>query len=146
LKSICSSLTKRSALADKIVWFVATSRSVIIIVTCTLVFAIIGDTTLVSFVGNVHQGLPPFRLPPFVYHIPLNHTIESVHPVRPEWRIFTAFDMLREDSSALVVIPLLALMEHYTSAKMFAGAHRVDASQEMIAIGISNILSRCVVL
>lgn len=33
-------------------------------------------------------------------------------------------------------------MEHISSAKMFAGSERVDASQEMIAIGVSNILSR----
>jgi len=47
---------------------------------------------------------------------------------------------MREDSTALIVMPLLALMEHYSAAKAFAGSKMVDASQELITIGLSNIL------
>lgn len=38
-------------------------------------------------------------------------------------------DLLQKDSSALIVLPLLALMEHITSARLYAGTGRVDASQ-----------------
>lgn len=50
------------------------------------------------------------------------------------------WEYLKTDSSPLLVIPLLALMEHITAAKALAGTHHVDASQEMIAIGLTNMV------
>jgi sodium-independent sulfate anion transporter 11 len=46
---------------------------------------------------------------------------------------------MKEDSSALIVLPLLALMEHITIVKRFPGGSFMDASQEMICIGLTNI-------
>lgn len=37
-------------------------------------------------------------------------------------------------------MPLLAIMEHITIAKAFAGTSRVGASQEMVSIGVANII------
>lgn len=81
-------------------------------------------------VGDVVPGLPPFQLPPFTFS---GNNSEGV-PVE-----FSMMTLLQQDASALIVLPLLALMEHYTIAKQYAGTGRVDASQEMISIGLSNI-------
>jgi len=60
-------------------------------------------------------------------------------PIDPGWETFHLMDLINHDFSALIVLPLLGLMEHHTAAKMFAGTSRVDASQELITIGLSNI-------
>jgi len=41
---------------------------------------------------------------------------------------------------ALIIIPLLAILENVAIAKAFAGGKPVDASQEMIALGICNLM------
>jgi len=87
--------------------------------------------------GDVVPGLPPISAPPFSFG---GNGTAAAAEILPEWETFTLIDLLKNDASALLVLPLLALMEHITSAKMFAGTGRVDASQEMISIGISNIL------
>ena len=48
--------------------------------------------------------------------------------------------IISQQSSALLVIPLLAIMEHITIAKAIAGTSRVDATQEMLTIGLSNLI------
>lgn len=51
--------------------------------------------------------------------------------------------LLKEDRSALIILPLLAILEHITIALKFAGTSRIDASQEMISIGVANLLGSC---
>jgi len=72
------------------------------------------------------------RPPPF--SITVNNT--ETHQVQQ----LSLHELMKEDASALIVIPLLALMEHIMIAKKFAGNNFIDASQEMISIGLTNIL------
>lgn len=167
LQASCKCFGNLHPVADKFLWLISTSRSVIIIVACTVIFAMIGkddqvalvgmnyeisfkhqfitssvihDITLITgfrflvlfFIstGDVVPGLPPFKLPPFSF---TGNTTEGV-PVA-----FSLLTLLKQDISAVIVLPLLALMEHVTIAKAYAGTNRVDASQEMISIGLSNI-------
>ncbi|CAL8103463.1 unnamed protein product [Orchesella dallaii] len=130
LQASCKCMGSIHPAIDKFLWLIATSRSVIVILTCTIVFAVIGQDDLVAFVGDVVPGLPPFQLPPFTFSG--NNTDGTPYE-------FTLISMLKDDVSALIVLPLLALMEHITIAKAYAGSGRVDASQEMISIGLSNI-------
>jgi sodium-independent sulfate anion transporter 11 len=85
--------------------------------------------------GDVEKGLPKF-VNPFSFN---GNGTTPIGAIEPEWETFTIMDLLKKDASALIVLPLLALMEHYTGAKMYAGTGRVDASQELISIGLSNI-------
>ncbi len=74
------------------------------------------------------SGLPPFQLPPIYFSDSATNSTYSIGK------------LLKEDASSIIVLPLLAVMEHITIAKAFAGTSRVDASQEMISIGVANIL------
>ncbi|ODN04448.1 Sodium-independent sulfate anion transporter [Orchesella cincta] len=130
LQASCKCMGSLHPAIDKFLWLIATSRSVIVILTCTVVFAMIGQNDLVAFVGDVVPGLPPFQLPPFT--MSGNNTDGTPYH-------YTLISMLKDDVSALIVLPLLALMEHISIAKAYAGSGRVDASQEMISIGLSNI-------
>lgn len=48
---------------------------------------------------------------------------------------------MKEEASALFVVPLLGIISHCTIAKVFAGTSRVDAAQEILVVGISNAIA-----
>jgi MFS superfamily sulfate permease-like transporter len=74
--------------------------------------------------------MPSFKLPPFSYSEKVgNATVE-----------FSLGSALREKTSALIVLPLLCLMEHITITKAFSGTSRIDVTQELLCIGVANII------
>lgn len=82
-----------------------------------------------KLIGNIPPGLPSFQLPPF--SIPQNETASM-----PEESFL---DMISNIGSGLIVIPLIALMENISICKAFANGKTVDATQELIAIGVANM-------
>ena len=58
-----------------------------------------------SFLGEITPGLPPFKPPPF----------ETVF----DGKTFDFIDMIHELGSALIVIPLIAILENVAIAKAF---------------------------
>ena len=113
---------------NKILWFISTARNAIIVIACTGIAAAIGPDQPFTIVGNVPPGIPEFQPPPFEI---FDSATNSTH---------TFAEILTEEASAIIVLPLLALMEHITIAKAFAGSKQIDASQELISIGVSNII------
>ena len=81
------------------------------------------------FAGYVPPGIPRFQPPPISI---LDTKTNITH---------TFTDILQEEASALIVIPLLAIVEHITIARAFAGSNRVDATQEILTIGVSNCIA-----
>ncbi|XP_068153728.1 LOW QUALITY PROTEIN: sodium-independent sulfate anion transporter [Drosophila tropicalis] len=79
--------------------------------------------------GNISAGLPPFRLPPF-------HTEDLS---TGQWISFG--EMISQLGSGLISIPLLSILESVAVAKVFSKGKVLNASQEMIALGTSNVLS-----
>ncbi|XP_037715874.1 sodium-independent sulfate anion transporter [Drosophila subpulchrella] len=76
--------------------------------------------------GNITAGVPPFRLPPF-------STI-----VDGEYVSFG--DMISTVGSSLGSIPLISILEIVAISKAFSKGKIVDASQEMVALGMCNIM------
>jgi sodium-independent sulfate anion transporter 11 len=74
--------------------------------------------------------MPEFRLPPFDYSENKNGTVVE----------FSLGSALKEKTSALIVIPLIAFMEHITITKAFAGTDKVDANQELLCVGVANLI------
>ncbi|ODM93537.1 Sodium-independent sulfate anion transporter, partial [Orchesella cincta] len=129
IPNVFSSYEKSYPKLHKWLWLISVARNAIVIVVCTVIFTIMGpDATHVKVVGNITSGLPPFQLPPLHFWDSQTNATYSFGT------------LLKEDASAIVVMPLLALMEHITIAKAFAGTSRVDASQEMLTIGVANII------
>ncbi|EFN72502.1 Sodium-independent sulfate anion transporter [Camponotus floridanus] len=71
-------------------------------------------------------GMPAVQIPPFGYIKDSNTTL-------------TFIDMIGNLGSGILVIPLISLMEDIAICKAFANGKAVDATQELIAIGMSNI-------
>uniref|UniRef100_A0A665UT23 Sodium-independent sulfate anion transporter n=1 Tax=Echeneis naucrates TaxID=173247 RepID=A0A665UT23_ECHNA len=82
-----------------------------------------------TITGEISQGLPPFRPPP-TSDITANGTIV------PFWEVVEGF------GGGLAVIPFMGLLESIAIAKAFASQndYRIDANQELLAIGVTNIM------
>ncbi|XP_032097314.1 sodium-independent sulfate anion transporter isoform X3 [Sapajus apella] len=82
--------------------------------------------------GETAEGLPPVRTPPFSMTT-ANGTIS-----------FT--EMVQDMGAGLAVVPLMGLLESIAVAKAFASQnnYRINANQELLAIGLTNVLGSLV--
>ncbi|XP_012705441.2 sodium-independent sulfate anion transporter [Fundulus heteroclitus] len=120
-----------SRFARKLVWAVATMRNALVVVAATLV-AYSWDACghpVFTVTGHTAQGLPPFSPPP-TSDTTSNGTVVS----------FT--EIIEDFGGGLAVIPLMGLLESIAIAKAFASQnnYRIDANQELLAIGVTNIM------
>ncbi|CAG7833194.1 unnamed protein product [Allacma fusca] len=129
LQFIFRFIGKRYPSIDYALWFIATSRNAIIIIACTVMVAVKHPNHPYSIVGHIIPGLPEVKPPPFSIYNPQENRTHYIG------------EILSEESAGIIILPLLGLMGHMTIAKAFAGSARVEASQEMLSIGISNLIS-----
>uniref|UniRef100_A0A2A4IZE9 SLC26A/SulP transporter domain-containing protein n=1 Tax=Heliothis virescens TaxID=7102 RepID=A0A2A4IZE9_HELVI len=80
-----------------------------------------------ALTGTIQGGLPNFGPPPF-------QTVVNNQTLYFE-------DMLEVFGGEGMVMPLVAILESIAIAKAFAGSATVDATQEMLAIGMCNLVS-----
>ncbi|XP_063703592.1 sodium-independent sulfate anion transporter-like [Culicoides brevitarsis] len=121
---------------NKIFWLIATARNAIIVVVTGLIsHALIqnGYKGSLKIIGDIPSGLPTFQAPPFSIDEVKN---ETGHVIQ-EYESF--FDMISFLGSGIIVIPLIALLENMAICKAFANGKPIDATQELIAIGLANI-------
>lgn len=117
--------------ARKLIWTVATMRNALVVVGATLVafsweayghhvFTITGETT---------QGLPPFKPPP------TSDTTANGTNV-------TFGEIVKDFGGGLALIPFMGLLESIAIAKAFGSqnGYRIVANQELLAIGLTNIM------
>ncbi|XP_058673164.1 sodium-independent sulfate anion transporter [Ammospiza caudacuta] len=113
-----------------IVWICATARNALVVLFAGLVaysFQVMGCQPF-RLTGSIPQGLPPFRPPPFSLAVP-NGTIPFP-------------SMLQDMGVGLAVVPLMGLLESVAIAKAFASqnGYRIDPNQELLALGVANVL------
>ncbi|XP_059607532.1 sodium-independent sulfate anion transporter-like isoform X2 [Phlebotomus argentipes] len=105
------------------------SRNAIAVITGTVLAYLLykyHDDTPFTLTGNVASGLPPFRPPPFTTVV-ANETVSFS-------------EMIHTLGSGIVAIPLVSILESVAVAKAFSKGKTVDATQEMIALGMCNIM------
>jgi len=128
---------------DKFVWFICTARNALVVISCLTLSAILDPDIEVcmedrynctfTLTGIIHSGMPTFQLPPF--------------SVAANTSILAAYDdeevplsvMVSRLGSGIVVVPIIAILDAVAIATAFADGKPVDASQEMVAVGVSNI-------
>lgn len=118
--------TTKHRVVNKIIWLIGTSRNALLVVICGLLGWSFQDNPPVRLIGHIPGGMPAVQVPPFGFTKDDNTTV-------------TFIEMLGNLSSGIVVIPLISLMEDIAICKAFANGKSVDATQELIAIGMSNI-------
>nr|XP_019556156.2 LOW QUALITY PROTEIN: sodium-independent sulfate anion transporter-like [Aedes albopictus] len=104
------------------------SRNAIVVIGGTVLAYCLSTDGVAPFqlTGNVTSGLPPVQLPPFsaVVH---NQT-------------YSFTDMVSELGTSVIALPLIAILESIAIAKAFSKGKSIDATQEMIALGLCNIV------
>nr|CAD7264387.1 unnamed protein product [Timema shepardi] len=121
--------SERQRVLMKILWLVSTSRNALVVIVCSvLAFTFHTSEKGLPFLltGNVRSGLPPFGLPPFSTVIG-NQSYSFV-------------DMCSELGSSIVLVPIIAVLGNVAIAKAFASGHSVNATQELLTLGLCNIL------
>nr|CAD7606688.1 unnamed protein product [Timema genevievae] len=78
------------------------------------------------FGSYIPPGLPAFQLPPFGFTRDSNTTV-------------TFYEMTTSLGWGILILPLVGLLENIAICKAFSNGKPVDASQELLALGISNI-------
>ncbi|XP_039954788.1 sodium-independent sulfate anion transporter-like [Bactrocera tryoni] len=114
---------------NKTFWkYISLSRNALVVIFGTFLAYQLSRDGSQPFVitGNITAGLPPFRPPPF-------STIVDGKEV-------TFSDMISTYGSSLASIPLVSILEIVAIAKAFSKGKIVNASQEMIALGMCNIM------
>ncbi|KAM4583738.1 sodium-independent sulfate anion transporter isoform 1-T1 [Odontesthes bonariensis] len=117
--------------ARKFVWAIATMRNALVVVTASLVaysWEAYGHHVF-TITGHTTQGLPPFAPPP-TSDTTANGTVVSFG------------EIVEGFGGGLALIPFMGLLESIAIAKAFASQndYRIDANQELLAIGVTNIM------
>nr|XP_061791887.1 sodium-independent sulfate anion transporter-like [Nerophis lumbriciformis] len=123
--------TRFSIAARKFVWAVSTMRNALIVIAasfCAFSWEAFGHHVF-TITGETSQGLPPFSLPP------TTDTTEN-------GTVVTFGEIVEGFGGGLAVIPFMGLLESIAIAKAFArqNNYRIDANQELLAIGVTNIM------
>uniref|UniRef100_A0A7N8YHA3 Sodium-independent sulfate anion transporter n=1 Tax=Mastacembelus armatus TaxID=205130 RepID=A0A7N8YHA3_9TELE len=119
-----------SRVARKLVWAVATTRNALVVMAAAIVAYSweAYDHHVFSITGESTQGLPPFRLPP-TSDTTANGSIVSfgeIVEVKSTYRISVSFECWLNVPSC------------FSSASQ--NGYRIDANQELLAIGVTNIM------
>ncbi|KAK7601820.1 hypothetical protein V9T40_009261 [Parthenolecanium corni] len=104
-------------------WLLGLSGNAIVVITGSLLAYCLSQENVSPFIltGNVTGGLPDFHIPPFSTQ---NQTFS---------------EMVSEMGSTVMAAPLISIMETIAIGKAFEKGKGVDATQEMIVLGISNV-------
>lgn len=120
------------AIISQSLWFLSTTRNITVVLVCAALAYYFDTQNKQPFVltGEVKAGLPEISLPPFSATVG-NHT-------------YTFTEMASTLGSAIFVVPLLSILENIALAKVFSEGGSVDATQEMVALGLCNMASSLV--
>ncbi|KAG8198095.1 hypothetical protein JTE90_020920 [Oedothorax gibbosus] len=128
----CSSVVQR--IAGTLLQLISTARNALLVLLCATLAAVLMSYNMKPFTltHSVEAGLPPFAFPTFSFHSFDNTTNQTID------KNFLA--IVEDLGSGLVILPLLCLLEAIAIAKSFSNGAKIDSTQEMIAIGICNIM------
>ncbi|KAM9313656.1 sodium-independent sulfate anion transporter isoform 1-T1 [Pholidichthys leucotaenia] len=120
-----------SRVARKLVWAVSTMRNALVVVAASLIafsWEVYGHHVF-TITGHTSTGVPPFRPPP-TSDTTANGTTVSFR------------EIVEGFGGGLALIPFMGLLESIAIAKAFASQndYRIDANQELLAIGVTNIM------
>lgn len=109
--------------------YISLSRNAIAVIIGTLIAYLCESNGSHPFklTGKMKSGLPPFKPPPFSTDIK-NGT---------EHLDFT--DMISTLGTSVISIPIISILESVAISKAFSRGKTVDATQEMVALGICNV-------
>ncbi|XP_061711867.1 sodium-independent sulfate anion transporter-like [Cydia pomonella] len=129
LKNIGQGCSRTDGLTKQLRWFVSLGRNAVVVIIGMIIaylLKISTGTEPLILIGDIGSGLPKIEPPPF------STTVGN--------ETYTFSDMMSVLGPQSLVLPLVAILESVAIAKAFAGGKPVDATQEMMALGMCNIV------
>ncbi|XP_034194083.1 sodium-independent sulfate anion transporter [Osmia lignaria lignaria] len=123
---------KHQKILTKVIWLISTARNALVVIVCSAIAYMFNSADSGSqfvLTGPVRSGLPPFGLPPFSTHVK-NETLGFI-------------EMCSELGASIALVPVIGVLGNVAIAKAFANGGKVDATQELITLGICNVLGSC---
>ena len=113
-------------------WLLSISANcLVVVITSILAWLLVSlGIDLFSLTGEVDQGLPAWQLPWQFNRNTTNSTEEAEGPVQ----------LAGELGVGLLMLPLVSILQHLAIAKHYAGQNTMAASQEMLALGVSQMV------
>ncbi|XP_014476137.1 PREDICTED: sodium-independent sulfate anion transporter-like isoform X3 [Dinoponera quadriceps] len=120
--------TSKNSVMKKILWYFSIGRNALIVCITTVIAYRLETTGSATFrlSGKIESGLPTLSLPPFSAQVG-NQT-------------YTFLDMCVHYGSGLVILPIISVLANVAIAKAFAMGANVNATQEMLTLGLCNIV------
>ncbi|XP_055325913.1 sodium-independent sulfate anion transporter-like, partial [Sitodiplosis mosellana] len=108
--------------------YLSLGRNAIVVIFGTLLAYILNvyDIHPFSLTGQVASGLPEIKIPPMHTTIG-NQTLNTL-------------DMITHVGSSIIALPLISILESIAVAKAFSKGKTIDATQEMLALGLCNLV------
>ncbi|XP_075211172.1 sodium-independent sulfate anion transporter isoform X2 [Lycorma delicatula] len=118
----------KEEIINKSAWLLSTSRNALIVVFCSSLAYIFDKNGSTPFVltGPVKPGLPSIQPPP-ITTILNNQTLSFI-------------EMCSELGSSIVMVPVIGVLGNIAIAKAFSSGDSIDATQELLTLGVSNML------
>lgn len=116
----------------KMIWLISTARNAIVVIVCSAIaYKLDSSETGSPFIltGTVRSGLPPFAFPPF--------------STRVNNETFTFTQMCSELGTSIALVPIIAVLGNVAIAKAFVDGDKIDATQELLTLGICNVFGSC---
>ncbi|KAF5269564.1 hypothetical protein FQR65_LT05902 [Abscondita terminalis] len=119
----------KNTVVKKTLWFLSIGRNALIVLVCSILAyyleSKLGKSPFTLY-GKVPAGIPSMQMPQFSTHIG-NQTVTFV-------------EMVQKLGTGIVVIPVVSVLSNVAVAKAFTSGKRVDSAQEMVTLGICNIM------
>lgn len=128
LKRLGQGCGRTDGLVKKTRWFISLGRNAVVVIIGIIVAYVLKVATNsepLLLIGDIGSGLPKFEPPPFSAVLG-NET-------------YTFIEMTKALGPEAIIIPMVAILELIAIAKAFAGGAPINATQEMIALGLCNI-------
>ncbi|XP_028049291.1 sodium-independent sulfate anion transporter [Monomorium pharaonis] len=113
----------------RFLWTVGTTRNALVVVLCAVasyIFETHGEAPYV-LTGHIDAGFPTVELPPFSRTV--GNQTESF------------IDMTKNFKFGILVVPLISIIGNVAIAKAFSRGMPVDAMQEMLTLGLCNVVA-----
>ncbi|KYN40710.1 Sodium-independent sulfate anion transporter [Trachymyrmex septentrionalis] len=112
----------------KILWTIGTARNALVVVLCAVtsyIFEMNGGAPYI-LTGHIDAGLPIVKPPPF------SSTIGN--------RTDSFIDMTKNLKFGIFIVPLISIIGNVAIAKAFSQGMPLDATQEMLTLGLCNVV------
>lgn len=134
---------KRAIIVKRIKWFFGISANCILVLLGSVVAWILLNNGLdvLDLTGEVESGLPHFQLP---WQFGLNLTAEAeANSTSSATSPLDLLEIVQELGMGVVMMPLVSILQHLAIAKHYAGTKKMEASQEMVALGLCQVFGSC---